>query len=405
MPGKSWMFPIVLASPLVLGAIGCDCAGAPSRNGVCNVPSPPEACGDSCSTLDPCPAGFYCGAAGCTADCSDDVACSAGSLCSPSGMCLSGNDGAIIDVEPRDVMGSDNTCAAVDVGAERVTPNVILIVDRSGSMDDNEFPEGSGVTRWVALRDALLDEPEGLLFSLQASVRYGLVTYDQSDSPSGCPDLETIPSAISNYDTIDDRYSRLNPRGGTPTGDSIVEILDRLDDLVPTSDPGDPTIFVLATDGEPDTCEDGDDEVNGRRESVEAVEAAFDMGIRTYVISVGTDVSTGHLEDVANAGLGRGPGDPDAPFWVASDTDGLNEALEDIIGGVVDCRLTLDGSINPDLACSGTVSLDGSPIPCDDPDGWHVIDADTIELTGDACAELQGGAALTARFPCDVVVE
>jgi hypothetical protein len=400
MSGKSWMAPFVLALPLVLGGIGCDCAG-PGRNGVCNVPSPPAACGESCSSLDTCPAGFYCADGACTADCSDDVACPSGTSCSPTGMCMGGNDGSVLDVEPRDVMGSDNTCAAVDVGAERVTPNVIVIVDRSGSMEDNEFPEDSGVTRWDALRDALLDEPAGLLFSLQASVRFGLVTYDESGTPAGCPDLETVPTAISNFTTIEDRYRALEARGGTPTGDSIVEILDRLDDLVPSSDPGDPTIFILATDGEPDTCEDGDDEVNGRRESVEAVTSAFGMGIRTYVISVGTDVSTDHLQAVANAGIG----DSDAPFWVASDTAGLNTALETIIGGVVDCRLTLEGAINPELACSGTVSLDGSPIPCDDPDGWHVIDATTIELTGDACTELQGGATLTARFPCDVVVE
>ncbi len=44
---------------------------------------------------------------------------------------------------------------------------------------------------------------------------------------------------------------------------------------------GDPTILILATDGGPDTCEDGDDTAGGRLESIAAVETAFSRGIET----------------------------------------------------------------------------------------------------------------------------
>lgn len=395
----------LLVVPLAFGVVGCDCGGGPIRDGVCNVPSPPAACGTSCSAADPCPAGFYCSGAGtCTADCSATVRCTEGYACD-DGMCVASGDGGRRDGGPRDVLLTDNTCAAVDLDAERVTPNVLVIVDRSGSMESEEFPPGSGVTRWDALRDALLAMPGGLLFSLQSSVRFGLVTYENSGTPAGCPDLDTIPCAIDNYTTISSAYRGFEPGRDTPTGDSITAVMGMLGTLVPTADAGDPTIFILATDGEPDTCEDGDDTAGGRVESVAAVEAAFDDGIETYVISVGTDVGADHLQDVANAGLGRSAADPDAMYWVASDTSGLNDALETIIGGVIDCRLTLSGAIDPSLACSGEVRLGGDLLPCDDPNGWRAIDATTIELTGTACDRLQtSGETLTARFPCDVVV-
>lgn len=403
-------FGLVALGLLFVG--GCDCGG-PSRNGVCNVPSPPASCGESCSATDRCPTGFYCTGAGtCSADCSASVACASGFSCSADGQCVALTDGSLADgssadardIGPRDAELVDNTCAAVDLNASRVTPNVLLIVDRSGSMASEDFPTGSGTTRWDALRDALLDTPDGLLFSLQSSVRFGFVTYESGGRGSTCPNLVTVPCAIDNYSTIETSYTGQDPAGGTPTGDSMTAVLGMLDTLVPTADAGDPTIFILATDGEPDTCEDGDDEVGGRRESVDATTASFAAGVSTYVISVGSDVGADHLQDVANAGLGRSGSDPDAPFWVANDTAGLNEALATIIGGVVNCELTLSGSIDPTMACSGEVRLDGTPIPCDDPNGWRAIDATTIELTGTACDDLQGGAALTARFPCEAVV-
>lgn len=383
--------------------MGCDCAG-PSRNGVCDRPSPPAACGMACSPSELCAPGFYCGDDGtCSADCSSSVPCPDDMACNiASGTCVARPDGSVVDVMPLDVLPTDNTCAAVDLDAERVTPNVLVIVDRSGSMGDQQFPPGSGTSRWVAVRDALLDTPDGLIFSLQSAIRFGFVTYRHQSG--ACPDLGTVACSLDNYDAIEASYTAQNPGGDTPTGDSMTAVLSMLDTLVPTADDGDPTIFILATDGEPDTCEDGDDEVGGRRESVDATEAAFGMGISTYVISVGNDVSASHLQDVANAGLGRSGSDPDAPYWVANDVAGLNDALATIVGGVVDCRLTLSGSIDPALACSGEVRLGGEVIPCDDPNGWRAIDATTIELTGTACDDLQSGATLTARFPCDVVV-
>lgn len=394
----------VLLLPLALGAVGCDCSG-PTRVSPCDVDGGLSGCGTACSALRPCGLGLYCGAGGtCTADCSAAVPCEGGALCTPEGRCAGVPDaGGGFDAAGRDVRGEDVTCAAIELGTVRVTPNVLLVIDRSGSMSSNQFPPGSGITRWNALRNSLMARPDGLIDALEASVRFGLVMYREQGSIAGCPDLEVVPCALDNFGPINTVYGPANAGGGTPTGDSITAVLGMLGTLV--TERADPTIIVLATDGEPDTCEDGNDEVNGRLESIAAVEAAFDMDIRTFVISVGTDVAGSHLQDVANAGLGRGPADPDAEYWVATDTTGLNAALEAIIGGVVGCEIALVGEIDPSMACTGEVRIGGDLLTCDDPDGWRAVDATHIELLGAACDRLEAtGDTVTGRFPCDVVV-
>jgi hypothetical protein len=393
----------LFGAALSLVVAGCDCAG-PSGAGVCDGASRPVTCGRACSVTAPCPGGFFCGTDGtCSAQCSSTVACAGGGVCTAEGRCIggttdSGTREAGPDVGPVDAPGPDNTCASVDVGATLATPNVILIVDQSGSMGDNEFPAGSGTSRWDAVDHALLDDPAGLVPMLQNSVRFGLACYHGG---SGCPRMTTVPAELMQFPMIQSRFDSQDPGGDTPTGMAIDYVLDHRAELV--THPEEPTIFVLATDGEPDTCLDGDDEVGGRAASVAAVERAFSLDIETFVISVGVDVSNAHLQDLANAGVGATG--TDAPFYVATDTAALSAALGMIVGGVVSCDVRLDGMIDPEAACTGEVRLGGRVLPCDDPNGWHAVDATHIEITGTACDELlDSGGGLTASFPCGVLV-
>ena len=395
---------------------GCD-NPTPVRRGVCERAGAPANCGLPCSVTAECGAGLYCSDAGaCTADCSAAVACTAPLSCDSFGRCGAPTDAGEppdappFDAGPRPDAGplpdaplEDGACGAVELSTTRSTPNVVVIVDRSGSMGTEQFPPGSGVSRWTALRNALIDPATGLLFSLDASVRFGFVTYRNLAPMAGCPHISVIPALLDNADEIASVYSTMTPSGPTPTGDAITATLARLPEIVTATD--EPTIFVLATDGEPNTCEDPTDGVGGRAESVAAVGAAFAAGVRTVVISVGTDVSTTHLQDVANAGLGRTASDPPAQFWVATEAAGLSAALSTIIGDVASCDIELVGTIDPTQACLGTVSLDGRELGCGNPDGWEVVDATHIRLLGTACNELQTtGGTVSGRFPCEVVV-
>ena len=400
-----------LALTASLTAWGCDCEGT-SRPGPCGGARPPAGCGQSCSMASPCPSGLFCSASMCTAECADgtDYECTGGRVCSAQGRCVSREaDAAVIaDDSPfvmvdsylGDVPAPDNTCASVMLDATRVIPNVLLVVDRSGSMQSNEF--SPGVTRWDALEGALFDPASGLVTGLESSVRFGIAMYSNDDRAVGCPDLYTVGCALNNAESIEAEYTlRTPPRGETPTGQSISAVLGRLDELVPDRSATSPTFFVLATDGEPDLCEDGAALDAGRAASVAAAGEAYGLGINTYVVSVGAEVALTHLQDVANAGVGM----TGAPYYVATDTAGLVSALRTIIRGVASCDVVLEGMVEPSLACEGTVRLGADALDCGT--DWMLLpDGRTIRLLAAACDRLQSsGETLTASFPCEAILE
>lgn len=391
---------------LLLLLSACDCGG--SDIGVrCGVEGEPEACGSRCTDTEPCPAGLFCNGGRCDAECGVDTDCAIGFSCADDGRCeLDRGDAARADGSTTDGARPDGLCADVMLEARPTTPNVIVVVDQSSSMTER-FGRSN---RWDALRDSLLDRPDGFIFALQSQVRFGLALFsaradgNSAGPPVGmCPLLETVPPALDNYDAIRAVYAPAEVIDETPTGDSLDALLS---EILRTPDRSEePTIFILATDGEPDRCEELNPQ-RGQEEALAATQRAYDAGIRTYIISVGRDVSESHLQDMANTGLGRRGGDPDAPFYVAGDDEGLRDALREIIGGELSCVVELRGRIDPSMACSGEVRLNGSVLPCDDPNGWEAVDETHIELRGDACDELQSGAGatLTARFPCSAIL-
>jgi len=274
---------------------------------------------------------------------------------------------------------------------------------------DEEFADD---TRWTVLRSSLLQQPGGLIDDLQSQVRFGLAMYSARSGGDGptpigeCPIVTTVAPALDNYGAISGVYAPAEPIEDTPTGDSINKVIDDLD---LSSDPdaiADATVFVLATDGEPDRCEELDPQTDdAKREAIEAVQRAHGMGIRTFVISVGEGtVSAEHQQAIANAGLGLDPVGGAAEYWVAGDDRSLRDALISIIGGQVGCDISLNGRVRVADACVGKVTLNGEPLACNDPNGWELVDEQHIRLMGQACDDLKSrdDAILDVSFPCNV---
>jgi hypothetical protein len=160
---------------------------------------------------------------------------------------------------------------------------------------------------------------------------------------------------------------------------------------------------VLATDGEPDTCAVPNPQ-NGQPEAIKAAQDAYAKGIETYIISVGDQVSLGHLQDMANAGKGVPVGgSQNEPYYQALDQQALYDAFQTIINGVRSCVLKLNGTVDPANASKGQVTLDGKPLGYEDPDGWKLNNPSEIELLGTACDAIkEGDHSLTINFPCGV---
>ncbi|QQR89766.1 MAG: VWA domain-containing protein [Myxococcales bacterium] len=423
-----------------------------SNTEACKASPAEGGCGTPCLTdVNACADGFFCSSSGvCDAECSlvNNIPCADASTCTSNGRCLAANSS-------NGDSGSD-VCAEVHIDTDNITPNIVLIVDQSLSMDSNF----GGNSRWDTLRNFLIGEqgsrPDGLIYDLQQSVRFGIALYsamndrayvrkvDPGTDPNAngdstlphadtsCPLINFANSpewsvsedwntqspqapALNAYNDIVSLYADANMVDDTPTGDAI-EFLANYFKTNPIGN-SDPIVFLLATDGEPDTCtalNQGASQAAanaGKSKALSAVAAAYDDGIRTYVVSVAAD--SDHFQDMANAGAGvdTNNGDADAPYYPVTDPAGLATALQTLVQNQLSCTFELQGNIK-DLskACEGQVVLtsnedpNGTTLPCDDPNGWRAVDANHIELQGSACTDLKNGsnASLAGTFPCNV---
>lgn len=353
-------------------------------------------------------AGF--GLVGCAPPCHDDGLAQGGCPADTDGTDDSDTqtsptgDASASATDSADGTASDPTVASASGGGEECpqlqevllpsVPTIQVVVDGSGSM--NETFDGMA-TRWESVESTLVGS-DGVVTQLQSQIRFGVSLYNNPGMMM-CPEVTTLDPQLDAADEITTLLDAGIPAGDTPTGESLVVATQTLVDDTWDGD----KVLVLATDGEPDTCAIPDpqgaqvDEVRGV--ATDAVTAAFDTGIRTFVISVGTDIAEDHLQDLANAGVGNQAGDPDADFWVANDTASLVAAFDAIVAGIRPCTFALSMPLADTLAPTCEVTVNAAAVPYQDTNGWDLPDPSTLELAGDACASIQSGVA-TVEMTC-----
>jgi Mg-chelatase subunit ChlD len=301
--------------------------------------------------------------------------------------------------------GGSSTCASGLAHATRVTPDVILVVDGSCSMEKpltSQDAYGScnianpGLdTRWGALRFALIDPTQGIVPRLESLIRFGFYLFGTQPS---CPLVSApIPVALNQAMQIANAFPVKPPGSNTPTGLALMEAAKAIPDSTnPDSHQG-PTIVLLATDGAPNSC--GDSTID-YAPSIAAANALHDKGTLMYVLSLApaTGAFADHLQQMADIGLGQ----TGSPVYSPNSPDALAADLEKLIGGSVGCYVSLDGSVDPSRACEGTVSLNGTSLSCGT--DWELFGERSIRLLGASCDRFKTDASvmLTARFPCGV---
>jgi hypothetical protein len=294
------------------------------------------------------------------------------------------------DTEVATAGGTSIECPMLEEELLPEIPTFQLVIDQSGSMDE-DFDAGN--TRWQAVESTLVG-PDGVVTTLQSSIRFGASFY-ANPMVAECPAVQTLAPQLDNAMAITDLFASEMPGGDTPTGESIEQITG---DLAADTWEG-PKVIVLATDGEPDTCAIPEPMNQGevdtvRGAAVGAVAAAYAAGIRTFVISVGPELTADHLQDLANAGVGAADGDPDAEFYVANDNASLVAAFNAIVAGLRPCDFPLAAPLPAALAPSCSLTINDDAFPYDDADGWAVQDETTLQLQGAACDAIQEGVVV-----------
>lgn len=292
----------------------------------------------------------------------------------------------------------EDTCARADISLDRIRPRIVFLVDASSSMSEDL----GGISRWNAMRTALLDA-DGVVPNLEDLVKFGLVTY-AGPRFTTCPDYRYATPGPANFALIDAAFPADPPLvSSTPTGAAMDWAIDNAF-LDPIADPDaqvDPQFMIFATDGEPNGCAvDGQEPPRDFDSVLAAANRAANRGITIFVLSLAeaTGEFADHLTEVATIG---GTGTVFSP----RNKEALVSELETIVGGAISCEVELSGLIYEALACEGTVTLNDEPLPCDDPDGWEVVDDGHIKLNGEACDRyrLSASAAISADFPCAVI--
>ncbi len=323
------------------------------------------------------------------------------------------------------------SCSVVEVTRKPVSPNVVLVIDKSGSMvseqiglwDHDADPNTPNVTRWSSLHQVVT----AVLTDFEDSINFGAQLFPglaatAQYSAEACvinPNID-IAAAAANKAAILAGIpveGDTMMRGGTPTSAAVTTALDHLRTL----DPDVPRAILLVTDGAancaagaspPPLFESYDETVH------DIVADAFAIdGIPTYVVGVGIqDITTpavmdgnpddtnafDRLNDLATEG-GKPRADPDEKFFNTVNQIELAAALDEIAVDALTCLIEIDP---PLLAPEQTgVVVDGVLVPpvedCATENGWVYTNPDGpfdgIELCGSACAGLKlvGEAELT----------
>ncbi|MEM6992583.1 MAG: vWA domain-containing protein [Myxococcota bacterium] len=308
-----------------------------------------------------------------------------------------GDDGASEDSDGDTAGAGLGDCAEVEVELHTVSPTIVVLVDRSWSMTE----DFAGAERWGAVYRTLLHPDTGVVTRLQSQVEFGLTLFTSKNGNDGgeCPILTEVEPLLDGAEAIDAVLASKRPVDEGPTGAALAMTASALADRPTTG----PKAIVLATDGEPDTCDQPNPD-EGQPEALDAAALAYELGIETFVVSVGDDVSEEHLQRMANVGVGRPADSPDAaPYYKALDHAELVAAFDDVVSALVRCDATIEGMVDPDKVCTGTVRLDGQALECGV--DFELADAQTLVLKGSACEALKAGGthALEGAWPCDAV--
>jgi hypothetical protein len=356
----------------------------------------------------------------------------------------------VFGVDPSESM--PERCNELAAQFEKIVPNVVVLVDRSKSMFEND----AGSVRaqlWDPLEDALTNASDGVIPQLQSEVRFGFAAYnrDAAATVAACPSLARVPIGLGNGAAIASAYSAAGVvpndyyKWDTPTAESVQAVTA---ELMAFPESG-PRYILLVTDGNPDRCGEADPQC-GQDDSIAAVQAAFAVGITTYVVGIGdiaitdTNPTSGcwgrcgpdHLRDLANAGMGlpvlRNT-DPtylsncfnnrrdangvqqyvanyvddatlagQAPFFAPAGRSALRDTLANILSGVRSCTFTLTQEVRAGKESTGNVLLDGVALSYADPDGWVLAGGRDITLQGAACERLQNDVEdVEIYFPCE----
>lgn len=236
-----------------------------------------------------------------------------------------GTNGSASTLDPVSAVG--NGCAGTSANLTTLPLHLVLVLDKSGSMDERlgaPAPGKPSVSKWDAAKSALND--------FFASPQSAGITLDLIPFPNTSTDwcLESgysMPSASASLPDSTKKLSgalnALSTGGSTPTNPALRGAIAYAKGLQSQLQGSSNVAIVLATDGEPESCEN-----NTVPEIVGNVTAAS-ASLKTYVIGLGDQLETSLNQFAAAGGTNGGKA-----FLITSTTTGIAEDLGRALGTI-----------------------------------------------------------------------
>jgi hypothetical protein len=306
-------------------------------------------------------------------------------------------------------------CGVLDRPLVMLPPDVLIVLDRSGSMDNDITDKGCstmdggvGMTtgncglnsKWGIMTPAI----KSVVSATENDVNWGLKFFaNAGDSACGVDTRAAVNIAAMNATNVNNAIMmQTNTAGGisggsrTPTRAAITNASTYLRGL---TDPN-PKFILLATDGQPNCPANGNTGNDDSPAAIAAVQTAYQNGIPTFVVGIATTgmgMADATLTSMAMAGGYPQAGSP-AYYSVDSQqalTDALNAIVTKVGGSclfALGATPTNNGSTSHDKI---SVFADGNMVTKDTTHagGWDYSDPshNSIQLYGQLCQDVMSG--------------
>ena len=295
-------------------------------------------------------------------------------------------------------------CGAINRSVRRLTPEVLLLLDRSASMNRDAAGIDCGgdcgpISRWAQLTPAI----DQLVAMTSAKVNWGLKAFADADGacavgvgvavPVGPSNAGLVAATIAGWTGASGGLQSTSQSPTRAAEDAAAAYLSGL------ASP-DPKLILLATAGAPDcrlaTTPTTLDDATG---AAAAVQAARDLGIPTFVLGAAGALSAdATLSALANAG--GVPQSGTTPYYSVASAAELGSLVDAIFAVASSCTFALDPLTN-NMYSNDYIDLfaDGVKIPHDSTHagGWDYTDAfrNVIKIYGATCDALNAGTVMT----------
>jgi hypothetical protein len=296
-----------------------------------------------------------------------------------------GPGGTGVQVDGAGQPTADSNCGVTNHMGNRLPPDLLLVFDRSGSMQqdpsngNNCNPQATCPSKWNQATTAV----NMAVAASEGSIRWGLKLFQTGDQTCQVTPGAQVPIAINNAARIATALDGADPNGSTPTTAAI----NRGGDYLATLTTDNPRFMVLVTDGQP-TCGPGNNNNADDTNAVAAVATQAARGYGTFVVGIATVGNTGAdgtLSMMSTNGMHPRPGTPN--YYVVNNTAELVTALTSIGTQVTSCTFTLDRA--PPNPLNVRVEGDGRVIQPNDTNGWvYEPGMRAITLKGTPCDDV-----------------